>query len=135
MPLNLFSAQSLTEYIEKTALFYCSDFRMSLIAWKQCCLKKVRWKSFPQVIVWSLKRLSIHPSILYVCMLWIPEKEWRDKQKSVDTLKDTIERQKKDLERVRKEMGDKEMLCSVLRVCLFQWKPCLLVLHAFCTVI
>ncbi|XP_051768568.1 E3 ubiquitin-protein ligase TRAIP [Ctenopharyngodon idella] len=43
------------------------------------------------------------------------EKEWRDKQKSVDTLKDTIERQKKDLERVRKEMGDKEMLCSVLR--------------------
>ncbi|XP_048028394.1 E3 ubiquitin-protein ligase TRAIP [Megalobrama amblycephala] len=43
------------------------------------------------------------------------EKEWRDKQKSVDTLKDTIERQKKDLERVRKEIGDKEMLCSVLR--------------------
>uniref|UniRef100_A0A8C1C8G5 TRAF-interacting protein n=1 Tax=Cyprinus carpio carpio TaxID=630221 RepID=A0A8C1C8G5_CYPCA len=43
------------------------------------------------------------------------EKEWRDKQKSVDTLKDTIERQKKDLERLRKEIGDKEMLCSVLR--------------------
>ncbi|XP_067243279.1 E3 ubiquitin-protein ligase TRAIP [Chanodichthys erythropterus] len=43
------------------------------------------------------------------------EKEWRDKQKSVDTLKDTIERQKKDLERVRKEIGDKEMLCSVFR--------------------
>uniref|UniRef100_A0A672KYW1 E3 ubiquitin-protein ligase TRAIP-like n=1 Tax=Sinocyclocheilus grahami TaxID=75366 RepID=A0A672KYW1_SINGR len=43
------------------------------------------------------------------------EKEWRDKQKSVDTLKDTIERQKKDLDRFRKEVGDKEMLCSVLR--------------------
>ncbi|XP_059385714.1 E3 ubiquitin-protein ligase TRAIP-like isoform X1 [Carassius carassius] len=43
------------------------------------------------------------------------EKEWRDKQKSVDTLKDTIERQKRDLERLRKEIGDKEMLCSVLR--------------------
>ncbi|XP_073682359.1 E3 ubiquitin-protein ligase TRAIP [Garra rufa] len=43
------------------------------------------------------------------------EKEWRDKQKSVDTLKDTIEKQKRDLERVRKEIGDKEMLCSVLR--------------------
>uniref|UniRef100_A0A673FXQ1 E3 ubiquitin-protein ligase TRAIP-like n=1 Tax=Sinocyclocheilus rhinocerous TaxID=307959 RepID=A0A673FXQ1_9TELE len=43
------------------------------------------------------------------------EKEWRDKQKSVDTLKDTIERQKKDLDRLRKEVGDKEMLCSVLR--------------------
>ncbi|XP_026077371.1 E3 ubiquitin-protein ligase TRAIP-like isoform X1 [Carassius auratus] len=43
------------------------------------------------------------------------EKEWRDKQKSVDNLKDTIERQKRDLERLRKEIGDKEMLCSVLR--------------------
>ncbi|XP_067287305.1 E3 ubiquitin-protein ligase TRAIP [Pseudorasbora parva] len=43
------------------------------------------------------------------------EKDWKDKQKSVDTLKDTIERQKKDLDRVRKEIGDKEMLCSVLR--------------------
>ncbi|XP_016327917.1 E3 ubiquitin-protein ligase TRAIP-like [Sinocyclocheilus anshuiensis] len=43
------------------------------------------------------------------------EKEWRDKQKSVDTLKDTIEKQKKDLDRLRKEVGDKEMLCSVLR--------------------
>ncbi|XP_058647097.1 E3 ubiquitin-protein ligase TRAIP isoform X2 [Onychostoma macrolepis] len=43
------------------------------------------------------------------------EKEWRGKQKSVDSLKDTIERQKKDLERLHKEVGDKEMLCSVLR--------------------
>ncbi|TRY59873.1 hypothetical protein DNTS_035284 [Danionella cerebrum] len=43
------------------------------------------------------------------------EKEWREKQKSVDTLKDTIEKQKKDLDRLRKEVGDKEMLCSVLR--------------------
>uniref|UniRef100_A0A673IXW5 E3 ubiquitin-protein ligase TRAIP-like n=1 Tax=Sinocyclocheilus rhinocerous TaxID=307959 RepID=A0A673IXW5_9TELE len=43
------------------------------------------------------------------------EKEWRDKQKSVDTLKDTIERQKRDLDRLRKEIGDKEMLCAVLR--------------------
>uniref|UniRef100_A0A673IY78 E3 ubiquitin-protein ligase TRAIP-like n=1 Tax=Sinocyclocheilus rhinocerous TaxID=307959 RepID=A0A673IY78_9TELE len=40
------------------------------------------------------------------------EKEWRDKQKSVDTLKDTIERQKRDLDRLRKEIGDKEMLCA-----------------------
>ncbi|XP_056104588.1 E3 ubiquitin-protein ligase TRAIP [Rhinichthys klamathensis goyatoka] len=48
-------------------------------------------------------------------VLSVKEKEWRDKQKSVDTLKDTIERQKKDLDRVRKEIGDKEMLCSVLR--------------------
>uniref|UniRef100_A0A671SAG6 E3 ubiquitin-protein ligase TRAIP-like n=1 Tax=Sinocyclocheilus anshuiensis TaxID=1608454 RepID=A0A671SAG6_9TELE len=43
------------------------------------------------------------------------EKEWRDKQKSVDTLKDTIERQKRDLDRLQKEIGDKEMLCAVLR--------------------
>uniref|UniRef100_A0A8C1BN22 TRAF-interacting protein n=2 Tax=Cyprinus carpio TaxID=7962 RepID=A0A8C1BN22_CYPCA len=48
-------------------------------------------------------------------VLSVKEKEWRDKQKSVDTLKDTIERQKKDLDRLRKEVGDKEMLCSVLR--------------------
>uniref|UniRef100_A0A672RK30 E3 ubiquitin-protein ligase TRAIP-like n=1 Tax=Sinocyclocheilus grahami TaxID=75366 RepID=A0A672RK30_SINGR len=40
------------------------------------------------------------------------EKEWRDKQKSVDTLKDTTERQKRDLDRVQKEIGDKEMLCA-----------------------
>uniref|UniRef100_A0A8C2BX88 TRAF-interacting protein n=1 Tax=Cyprinus carpio TaxID=7962 RepID=A0A8C2BX88_CYPCA len=48
-------------------------------------------------------------------VLSVKEKEWRDKQKSVDTLKDTIEKQKKDLDRLRKEVGDKEMLCSVLR--------------------
>ncbi|XP_065097052.1 E3 ubiquitin-protein ligase TRAIP isoform X1 [Paramisgurnus dabryanus] len=43
------------------------------------------------------------------------EKEWRDKQKSVDALKETIQRQKKDLDRFKKDIGDKEMLCSVLR--------------------
>ncbi|XP_077059938.1 E3 ubiquitin-protein ligase TRAIP-like [Siphateles boraxobius] len=43
------------------------------------------------------------------------DKEWRDKQKSVDTLKDTCESLQKDLDRVRKEIRDKEMLCSVLR--------------------
>ncbi|KAI7795300.1 E3 ubiquitin-protein ligase TRAIP [Triplophysa rosa] len=48
-------------------------------------------------------------------MLCEKEKEWRDKQKSVDTLKETIERQKKDLDKLRKDIGDKEMLCSVLR--------------------
>ncbi|CAM4731740.1 hypothetical protein PO909_020279 [Leuciscus waleckii] len=48
-------------------------------------------------------------------VLSVKEKEWREKQKSVDTLKDTIEKQKKDLDRVRKEIGDKDMLCSVLR--------------------
>lgn len=64
---------------------------------------------------WLILKTSIH-SFYVLC---IPEKEWRDKQKSVDTLKDTIERQKKDLDRLRKEVGDKEMLCSVLRVHLF----------------
>ncbi|KAA0707551.1 E3 ubiquitin-protein ligase TRAIP [Triplophysa tibetana] len=48
-------------------------------------------------------------------MLCEKEKEWRDKQNSVDTLKETIERQKKDLDKLRKDIGDKEMLCSVLR--------------------
>lgn len=62
--------------------------------------------------------VSNHPVCLHV--FCISEKEWRDKQKSVDTLKETIERQKKDLDKLRKDIGDKEMLCSVLRVCLFQ---------------
>uniref|UniRef100_A0A8C9S8V4 TRAF-interacting protein n=1 Tax=Scleropages formosus TaxID=113540 RepID=A0A8C9S8V4_SCLFO len=43
------------------------------------------------------------------------ERDWRDRQKTVDSLRETVERQKVDLERVRKEVGEKEMLCSVLR--------------------
>lgn len=131
MALNLFSAQNI---LKKNCLILLFWFQNELDRMKAVLSEKGKMEIISSSYCLILKT-SIHPFIWYVCMLCIPEKVWRDKQKSVDTLKDTIERQKKDLERVRKEIGDKEMLCSVLRVCLFQWKPCLLVLHAFCTVI
>ncbi|KAM8757891.1 E3 ubiquitin-protein ligase TRAIP isoform 1-T2 [Acanthopagrus schlegelii] len=43
------------------------------------------------------------------------EREWRDKQKVVDGLKDTVDKQRRDLDSMRKEVMEKEMLCSALR--------------------
>ncbi|XP_026162965.1 E3 ubiquitin-protein ligase TRAIP [Mastacembelus armatus] len=43
------------------------------------------------------------------------EKDWQDKQKMVDDLKDTVDKQKRDLDSLRKEIREKEMLCSALR--------------------
>nr|XP_020489511.1 E3 ubiquitin-protein ligase TRAIP [Labrus bergylta] len=43
------------------------------------------------------------------------ERDWRDKQKVVEGLKDTVERQRRDLDGVRKDVMEKEMLCSALR--------------------
>nr|XP_046198727.1 E3 ubiquitin-protein ligase TRAIP [Oncorhynchus gorbuscha]XP_046198728.1 E3 ubiquitin-protein ligase TRAIP [Oncorhynchus gorbuscha]XP_046198729.1 E3 ubiquitin-protein ligase TRAIP [Oncorhynchus gorbuscha] len=43
------------------------------------------------------------------------ERDWRDRLKMVEGLKETVDRQKKDLDIVRKEIGKKDMLCSVLR--------------------
>ncbi|TDH14608.1 hypothetical protein EPR50_G00044030 [Perca flavescens] len=43
------------------------------------------------------------------------ERDWRDKQKLVDSLKDTVDKQRRDLDSVRKEIMEKEMLCSALR--------------------
>uniref|UniRef100_A0A8C7CLX5 TRAF-interacting protein n=1 Tax=Oncorhynchus kisutch TaxID=8019 RepID=A0A8C7CLX5_ONCKI len=43
------------------------------------------------------------------------ERDWRDRLKMVEGLKETVDRQKKDLDIVRKEIGEKDMLCSVLR--------------------
>ncbi|CAB1314741.1 unnamed protein product [Coregonus sp. 'balchen'] len=43
------------------------------------------------------------------------ERDWRDRLKMVEGLKETVDRQKKDLDSVRKEIGEKEMLCSALR--------------------
>ncbi|KAL7837106.1 hypothetical protein SRHO_G00268170 [Serrasalmus rhombeus] len=40
---------------------------------------------------------------------------WREKQKAAESLKETIEKQRADLERVRREIGEKEMLCTALR--------------------
>lgn len=46
----------------------------------------------------------------------VSERDWKDKQKASEALKDTIERQRADLDRVRREIGEKEMLCTTLRV-------------------
>lgn len=43
------------------------------------------------------------------------EREWRDKQKAADSLKETLEKQRKDLDAVRKDVKEKDMLCSALR--------------------
>lgn len=43
------------------------------------------------------------------------ERDWRDKQKVMDSLKDTVDKQRRDLDSVRKEIMEKEMLCSALR--------------------
>uniref|UniRef100_A0A3Q3WBW6 RING-type domain-containing protein n=1 Tax=Mola mola TaxID=94237 RepID=A0A3Q3WBW6_MOLML len=42
-------------------------------------------------------------------------RDWQDKQKVVESLKDTVDKQRKDLDNVRKEIMEKDMLCSVLR--------------------
>ncbi|XP_018535479.1 E3 ubiquitin-protein ligase TRAIP [Lates calcarifer] len=43
------------------------------------------------------------------------ERDWRDKQKAMDSLKETVDKQRRDLDSVRKEIMEKEMLCSALR--------------------
>lgn len=43
------------------------------------------------------------------------ERDCRDKQKMAESLKQTAEKLKLDTERLKKEIGDKEMICSVLR--------------------
>ncbi|XP_010733270.1 E3 ubiquitin-protein ligase TRAIP [Larimichthys crocea] len=43
------------------------------------------------------------------------ERDWRDKQKATDNLKEIVEKQRRDLDSVRKEIMEKEMLCSALR--------------------
>lgn len=44
------------------------------------------------------------------------EQDWRDKEKLVEGLKDTVDKQKKDLNIVQKEIMKKDMLCSALKV-------------------
>ncbi|KAF7656871.1 hypothetical protein LDENG_00034660 [Lucifuga dentata] len=48
-------------------------------------------------------------------LLSTKEKDWREKQKAMDSLKDTVDKQRRDLDSVQKEMVEKEMLCSALR--------------------
>ncbi|XP_035008136.1 E3 ubiquitin-protein ligase TRAIP [Hippoglossus stenolepis] len=43
------------------------------------------------------------------------ERDWRDKQNVVDSLKDTVDKQRRDLDSTKKEIMEKDMLCSALR--------------------
>uniref|UniRef100_A0A3Q2PXN5 TRAF-interacting protein n=1 Tax=Fundulus heteroclitus TaxID=8078 RepID=A0A3Q2PXN5_FUNHE len=43
------------------------------------------------------------------------ERDWREKQKTIDGLKDTVNKQRKELDNTRKEMMEKEMICVALR--------------------
>uniref|UniRef100_A0A8C6UPP3 TRAF-interacting protein n=1 Tax=Neogobius melanostomus TaxID=47308 RepID=A0A8C6UPP3_9GOBI len=43
------------------------------------------------------------------------ERDWRDKQKMIDSLRDTVDKQRKDMDGFRKEAMEKDMLCSALR--------------------
>lgn len=46
----------------------------------------------------------------------IPERDWREKQKAMDDLIETVELQRKALENLQKDIMEKEKLCSALRV-------------------
>ncbi|XP_037535214.1 E3 ubiquitin-protein ligase TRAIP [Nematolebias whitei] len=48
-------------------------------------------------------------------LLSCKERDWRDKQKVMDSLKDTVDKQRRDLDSTRKEILEKEMLCAALR--------------------
>lgn len=43
------------------------------------------------------------------------ERDWREKQEAMDDLKDTVKKLRRDLDGVRKEMVEKEMICVALR--------------------
>lgn len=48
------------------------------------------------------------------------ERDLRDKQKVVESLKDSMDKQRQDLDSLRKEIKEKERLCSALKV----WALC-----------
>ncbi|XP_029007310.1 E3 ubiquitin-protein ligase TRAIP [Betta splendens] len=64
-------------------------------------------KADPESLQNELDRMKVHLSS--------KERDWRDKQKMIDSLKDTVDKQKRDLDGIRKEVKEKEMLCSALR--------------------
>jgi hypothetical protein len=45
-----------------------------------------------------------------------PDKDYKEKLKALEGLKSTVEKQRRDHDKVRKEMVDKDMLCTALRV-------------------
>ena len=44
------------------------------------------------------------------------DKEFKEKLKALEGLKSTVDKQRRDLDKVRKEIVDKDMLCTALRV-------------------
>ena len=44
------------------------------------------------------------------------DKDYKEKLKALEGLKSTVDKQRRDLDKVRKEMVDKDMLCTALRV-------------------
>ncbi|KAK2862545.1 hypothetical protein Q5P01_002078 [Channa striata] len=48
-------------------------------------------------------------------LLSCKERECRDKQMAMDNIRDTLDKQKRDLEIMRKELKERDMLCSALR--------------------
>ncbi|XP_024916079.1 E3 ubiquitin-protein ligase TRAIP [Cynoglossus semilaevis] len=61
----------------------------------------------PESLQNELDRLKAHLSS--------KERDWRDKQKVMDTLKEMVDKQKKDLDRGKREIMEKEGLCSTLK--------------------
>ncbi|KAF3689481.1 E3 ubiquitin-protein ligase TRAIP [Channa argus] len=43
------------------------------------------------------------------------EREWRDKQMVMDNISNTVDKQKRDLDSMKKELKERDMLCSALR--------------------
>ncbi|KAL0978628.1 hypothetical protein UPYG_G00173050 [Umbra pygmaea] len=48
-------------------------------------------------------------------VLTTKEREWKERMKVIESLKDTVDRQKKELDNLRKEISEKEMFCTALR--------------------
>ncbi|KAJ8409373.1 hypothetical protein AAFF_G00235710 [Aldrovandia affinis] len=48
-------------------------------------------------------------------LLSAKERDWRERQMTVETLRQTVDRQKMDLDCVKKEVTEKEVICSALR--------------------
>ncbi|KAG7477993.1 hypothetical protein MATL_G00075730 [Megalops atlanticus] len=61
----------------------------------------------PESLQNELDRLKVHLSV--------KEREWQERQKLIDALRDTVNKQKGDLESAKKEVAEKEIVCSALR--------------------
>lgn len=99
----------------------CICFRMSWIVWGLSWARKVR-NTKPSSSVFKMIKFTVNYTVCTtrgtLFMLCVLERDCRDKQKMAESLKQTAEKLKLDTERLKKEIGDKEMICTVLRVCI-----------------